>query len=40
LNPLTSPALYSAYKIEYTHSSDMLMLKTMDFGQQARDTVI
>jgi eukaryotic-like serine/threonine-protein kinase len=29
LNPLTTPALNSAYKIEYTHSSDMLMLKTM-----------
>jgi hypothetical protein len=30
LNPLTTPALNSAYKIEYTHSSDMLMLKTME----------
>jgi hypothetical protein len=29
LNPLTTPALNSAYKIEYTYSSDMLMLKTM-----------
>jgi hypothetical protein len=30
LNPLTTPALNSSYKIEYTHSSDMLMLKTME----------
>jgi len=30
LNPLTTPALNPAYKIEYTHSSDMLMLKTME----------
>ena len=30
LNPLTTPALNSAYKLEYTHSTDMLMLKTME----------
>jgi hypothetical protein len=39
LNPLTTPALNSAYKIEYTHSSDMLMLKTMEVWTISGDTV-
>src|SRR6266516_3047310 len=39
LNPLTTPALNSAYKIEYTHSSNMLMLKTMEVWTIDGDTV-
>jgi hypothetical protein len=29
-NPLATPALNSAYKLEYIYSTDMLMLKTME----------
>jgi hypothetical protein len=39
LNPLTTPALNSAYKLEYTHSTDMLMLKTMEVWTISGDTV-